>query len=508
MYSGRGFRESEIGDIEIIKSGDTYHLFHLILPNHDYIAHAVSKDCINWKRVKNALWVGDPGEWDDDMLWTMNVIKSDGQFEMFYTGLNQKEHGLYQKIGKAVSHNLMDWRKVNDPPFPIESSGPYYESRHDNNRQWVSFRDPFIFDHQGRRYILICARSQDGQMSRRGLVGIYELDGAEARPLPPLFYPRVYDDIECPCLLWIGYQFYLIGSIREDIKVHYWYADTFPGDFKSFHDNVLLPQGNYAARVMRDGDRFLLFCFYVSGDEVENAHRYLPPPKELAVDTHGKLILRTYYAWPNKVLRSIPLSSINEPIAILRNPSAEFAWRNPLRMRLSSHSGYEVFLFSKPSSSYLWNGSLRITGLGKCGFVIDSDADGNAIYISLDVVIGLAQIRLWGVNPQDIHRDYIFKNIQTNNFRPNPELQYTFGIIRYGSYIEFVVDDVVILSLVNASYQGPFFGVYCESAEVEISESEILVLDDSMQDELENFQCFEPLPTPLQPTIIPELGNP
>lgn len=73
MYSGRGFREWEIGDVEVIKEGDTYHLFHLVLPNHDYIAHATSKDCINWVRVKNALFVGDPGEWDDDMLWTMSV---------------------------------------------------------------------------------------------------------------------------------------------------------------------------------------------------------------------------------------------------------------------------------------------------------------------------------------------------------------------------------------------------------------------------------------------------
>ena len=50
-------------------------LFHLIIPNHDYIAHAVSKDGISWKRVKNALFVGDPGEWDDDMLWTMHVCE-------------------------------------------------------------------------------------------------------------------------------------------------------------------------------------------------------------------------------------------------------------------------------------------------------------------------------------------------------------------------------------------------------------------------------------------------
>jgi beta-fructofuranosidase len=143
MYSGRGFREWEIGDIDIIKHEGVYHLFHLVLPNHDYIAHATSNDCINWTRVKNALFVGDPGEWDDDMLWTMNVVRAeDGGFEMFYTGLSQAEHGSYQRIGRATSRDLYEWTKDFSPPYPIESAAPHYESPAENARQWVSFRDP------------------------------------------------------------------------------------------------------------------------------------------------------------------------------------------------------------------------------------------------------------------------------------------------------------------------------------------------------------------------------
>lgn len=491
MYSGRGFRESEIGDIEIIKAGDTFHLFHLILPNHDYIAHAISRDCINWKRVKNAIWVGDPGEWDDDMLWTMNIVKSGDVYEMYYTGLNQKEHGLYQKIGKAVSTDLMNWTKVAEPPFPIEPEGPFYETRHDNNRQWVSFRDPFIFDHDDKRYILMCARSNSGVMSRRGLVGIYQLDGDKAIPMPPVFYPRVYDDIECPCMLRIDNHYYLIGSIREDIKVHYWYADSFLGEYQSFHDNVLMPKGNYAARVTRDGERLLLYCFYVSGVEVENTHRYLPPPKELAVDNHGKLVLKSYYRWSEKITRSISFENLENLIPVLGNPTANQSHKGPQRWRVSSTNGYEAFLLPSPGSNFLWAGTMRVTGLGKCGFVLESDSDGNAYYISLDVVQGLAQIRQWGVNPEDIHRDYVFKNIQSNNFRPSPELMHKFQLIRYGAYIELAIDDVVIISLVDASYRGDFCGIYCESAEVELIDAVIHELNDSELDELENFQLFE-----------------
>ena len=55
---------------------------------------------------------------------------------------------------------------------------------------------------------------------------------------------------------------YLIGSIREDTKIHYWYADDIGGPFMNFADNVLLPKGNYAARVCKVGDRWLLFNFF------------------------------------------------------------------------------------------------------------------------------------------------------------------------------------------------------------------------------------------------------
>ena len=91
MYAGSGYNDWEIGDIDVVVNEGVYHLFHLIIPNHDYIAHAISYDGISWSRVKNALFVGDPGEWDDDMLWTMHVSKKGNQFLLFYTGLQRKD---------------------------------------------------------------------------------------------------------------------------------------------------------------------------------------------------------------------------------------------------------------------------------------------------------------------------------------------------------------------------------------------------------------------------------
>ncbi|RYF87210.1 MAG: glycosyl hydrolase family 32, partial [Chitinophagaceae bacterium] len=107
MYSGSGFSDWEIGDITVIIKDGVYHLFHLIIPNHDYIAHATSADGMSWKRVKNALFVGHPGEWDDDMLWTMHVVEEGNEFHMYYTGLQRRDRGIVSRIGFAKSKDLL-----------------------------------------------------------------------------------------------------------------------------------------------------------------------------------------------------------------------------------------------------------------------------------------------------------------------------------------------------------------------------------------------------------------
>lgn len=491
MYSNRGFRESEIGDIDVIRIGDTYHLFHLILPNHDYIAHATSTDCINWTRVKSALFVGDPGEWDDDMLWTMNVSRArDGGFEMFYTGLSQKEKGRIQRIGKAVSPDLVHWEKVNAPPFPISPAGPYYESKTDNPRHWVSFRDPFLFRSDGNDYLLVCARVNRGAVSRRGCVGVVRLEDDQARIEGPLFTPFVYDDVECPCLVELDNRFYLIGSIREDVKVHYWYAHDFQGEYHAFHDNVLMPQGNYAARVTRDGDHVLIHAFYIADHDTEHERRYLPPPQELRVRNNGRLELVSYHRWDEKINESIEQSHFPDFLPVFCNPSAEHD-RDGEMPRFASASGYELFSFRLDDSNYIWSGQLRVLGRGKCGLYFDGDDKGNGYYISLDVVHGYVQIRRWGDNPEDIMKDYVFQNLQTNMFAPNEKLTHTFKLIRYGHYIEFSLDGVVRLALIDGAFNGGHLGFYCESAEISLSDGRLDRLE-QLPGDAEELSCLVP----------------
>lgn len=439
---------------------------------------------MNWTRVKNALFVGDPGEWDDDMLWTMNVVPCADGFEMFYTGLSQQENGFYQRVGRAVSPDLFHWTKDPTDPFPIEPHAPHYESRVDNARQWVSFRDPFHYrSASGDRYLLLCARVTRGPISRRGCVGLIHLSDQSAQQLAPLYEPRVYDDVECPAAIDLDGGHYLIGSIREDIKVRYWRAESFMGDYTSFPDNVLLPQGNYAARVTYDEGRPLLYSFYVAGTNVETACRYFCPPKELAVDPSGRLALKSFANWHRKRRAHLPQESFNGFRALFGNPKAAVE-QTTERLRLKTNSGYEILAAENPFTDFVWRGRLRIHREGKLGLVFNANADADGYYVSLEPLNGFAQIRAWAKRPENIHQDYLFENLQANPFPPPTDASLEFELLRYGHYIEFSIDGFVKLTLVDDRFNGAYFGLYADTADIELVESGIHQLVDCDNSEI------------------------
>ena len=476
FYSGSGFSDWEIGDITVIKANGLYHLFHLIIPNHDYIAHAVSNDGISWRRVKNALFVGDPGEWDDDMLWTMHVCEVNGKFEMYYTGLERKDRGIISRVGLAISDNLYDWEKISDDIFPFESKAPYYEDRNNNPRKWLSFRDPFRYDYKDEVYFLICARASFGLVSRRGCVGLVKKDYDKLEYLPSLHYPMVYDDIECPCVFELNGRHYLLGSIREDIKVRYWFAPDFLEEYHCFHNNLLLPQGNYAARTVEDGTHTLVYTFFYTHGSI-NSLRILPPPKQLDTDSDGRLILKSYYKWKEKVTQVLPTDSICFSKKLLGNPSSSIT-KNEGGWTLASRSGYEIFCFEKPSDSFIWEGELTIEGMGKLGLVSDIDDEGNGYFYSFDAVNGYLQARAWGFNAEDNRSNFKYLSLQDNTFAINKTRVYKFELLRYGSYIELSIDGIVKLTLIDFLYNGNNIGLYSSSSSISIKNSVIKILPD------------------------------
>ena len=113
-----------------------YHLFYLQAPrtlsdpnarhNVATVGHAVSHDLRRWEPRGTALEAGQPGSWEDQTIWTGSIIVRDGLAYMFYTGKCHAEKGLVQRIGLAISSDLVHWER--DPGNPLlEVETRWYE---------------------------------------------------------------------------------------------------------------------------------------------------------------------------------------------------------------------------------------------------------------------------------------------------------------------------------------------------------------------------------------------
>ncbi len=490
MYASHGFLRSDIGDVDVLFHDGVFHLFHLVLPNHDFIAHAVSQDGLNWRRVKNALFVGEPGSWDDDMLWTMHVTADPdrpGQWRMFYTGLARRgvRPGPARGPGALLGPGPLGAGRIG--LFPLQIAGDHYETSIDEGRKWVSFRDPFFYydPKSQRRMLLASGRVDHGPLVRRGCVAVaHEVSPGEFEFDAPLHRPGIYDDVEVPNLCQIGGRYYLLGSIREDTKVHYWYSDTVDGPYLNFFDNVVLPRGNYAGRVCRweiDGqEQWLLYNFFAKQETHygrDISKKLLPPPKLMVTDETGRLRLKSYPGFDALVCEDCDVPAADTMDRLFQNPRGT-ASGDRTEMHLECESGYEAFLLPGSYESFRLRASVGLEGSGKCGMVLRVDEEGNGYYLSLDLFKGVAQLRAWGVRDNaDLEHSFDYQQLQAGYFVSRTEGPWDIEVVAHGMYLEVSIGGYVTLSLVDDSYCEGRMGFYSESAKVVVQDLDVQRLE-------------------------------
>ena len=522
MFSETEGSRKAIGDIHVFFHEGLYHVFHLVLPNHDFIAHAVSTDAINWRRVRNAIFLGDPGEWDDLMLWTMHVTPDphkEGSWRMFYTGLSRRENGLYQRVGLAVSDDLYMWRKHSvhwedgrgskdptlvmearekymrresteisapldfDSCFPISPAEEYYESSLEEGRHFVSFRDPFFYMSDEGGVLLVAARVKDGPVVRRGCIAQYmEVSPNHFEPRPALVHPGLYDDVEVPNLLTIGEERYLIGSMREDAKIRYWHAHKDCSDWRSYHDNVLMPQGNYAGRVCKDETGWMLWCFYAMDQQDRTANNLMPPPKRLRHREDGSLYLSTFEGFEKWMKEPVDFGT---PSLLLGENHGHDVHEIEDGWHLGSEFSYQAFTLGESLADFRIDCHMSINGMGKCGFVFRIDEDSHdGYYVSLDMLKGMAQVRSWGTADElDGEHMMRFKTLQTGNWIAGGECAEHFSLMAFGSYIELSVNGRIVLSLADLDYQRGLVGVYTDSCSLSLTKAKLQPMRPPQQEE-------------------------
>lgn len=299
MYAPRGFLAdgAELGDIEVVASGETLHLFHLVLPNHDLVAHLVSDDGLAWRPRPPALRTGDPGAPDDDMIWTVGIAEHDGLWHMLYTALSRAEGGRVQRIALATSGDLERWDKAGGVAF--ESDARWYDAD-PAGWPWVSWRDPKPV-WTGQEWLApVCARGRSGPPLRRGVVGLARSEDLRRWEVQqPLLDPRLGFDVECPQLFRIGERWYLIASVLDDRSQRYWIADDPRGPWRTPPTDRLAPQGHYAARLLRRGDRVALLCWHDAADAApgRTAKRAILSPLAVEAADDGRLVCTAWPEW-------------------------------------------------------------------------------------------------------------------------------------------------------------------------------------------------------------------
>jgi beta-fructofuranosidase len=173
--------------------------------------------------LPDALAPGPHGAWDDLATWTGSVIEHDQRWYMLYTGINRAEGGLIQRIGLAVSDDLMTWRKHPGNPV-IEADGRWYELLDLTSWRDQSWRDPWLFrgPRDGAFHALITARAATGAADGRGVVAhARSADLVRWQVLPPVTAPGDFAQVEVPQLVRLGGRRHILFSAQaEDHSRH------------------------------------------------------------------------------------------------------------------------------------------------------------------------------------------------------------------------------------------------------------------------------------------------
>jgi beta-fructofuranosidase len=213
-----------VWDFWLADAGTDYHLFFLqaprSLPHPDMrhrrasVGHAVSADLINWEILPDALCPGAAGSWDDIATWTGSIIKVDGTWYMFYTGVSSADEGLVQRIGRVVSTDLVHWERGADGPL-IEADPRWYELLDASAWHDQAWRDPWVFaDPEGHGYhALITARSRTGPRDGRGVIAHAVSENLRTWEVrPPLTSPSGFGQMEVPQVVAVDGRSILVFS--------------------------------------------------------------------------------------------------------------------------------------------------------------------------------------------------------------------------------------------------------------------------------------------------------
>ncbi len=134
---------------------------------------------------------------------------------MAFTGHKMGEPLFVQRVGVAVSDDLLLWEKL--PENPTSEADPvHYELVSTGDRTLTPWRDPFLLDMGEEVIQYVCAKRTEGDITLRGTIGLARsTDMRSWETLPPLEHDPIAEEMEAPQIHEIGGRCYLVFCTKE-----------------------------------------------------------------------------------------------------------------------------------------------------------------------------------------------------------------------------------------------------------------------------------------------------
>ncbi|MGR4071228.1 glycoside hydrolase family 32 protein [Streptococcus parasuis] len=353
-----------------------YHLFYQFNPYESvwgpmHWGHAKSKDLVNWEHLPVAL--APDKDYDKDGCFSGSAIVKDDTLWLMYTGNIVNEDGSVRQVqNMAYSTDGIHFEKIAQNPVATEEFLPEEVISND-------FRDPKIFEKDGRYYSVVATKHKDGggcivllgsddlldwQFESIFLKGeahqghvwecpdYFEVDGQEYLIVSPMRYQKEDNDF-----VNINSNIFVTGHVDWDKKV--FVADSFK-EIDHGHDF-------YAAQTTQgpEGERVMIAWMHTWGRPLV--------PNDLGHKWYGQMTLpRLLKHGENGLQQVLPASILNsfaeiEIGQVIQGPS-KFSLKldDRLDLKLGNDQDYLQFGYdSAKQEVYIDRSSLKIQQAGE-----------------------------------------------------------------------------------------------------------------------------------------------
>ncbi len=494
-----GFKPTDgdcVGDAMPFYHDGEWHVFYLKPPlgawdpierSMTTMAHVKSKDLISWEELPDCFGLGQAGDADQSGCWTGSVMEREGLFHFFYTGYDP--HKRQQNICKAVSKDLLHWRKIDNNPI-LEADPEHYET--------LDWRDPYVYwDHENHRFVmLVVARSNEGPLWSRGCIALafsddletWELQEPQASKFPKhqTFCP------ECPEIFQLGdYWYYVVSRFSEEQQTTYFVSKNQNGPWERRKLDSIEGRRFYAAKSTSNGQRRVTFAWIPFRQNRSDNGLFawggtFGSPRELVSLKDGTLTMRL----APEVYEDYKESEI---LNIVKKKWGGWKIKGS-RVIIEAENEYTYGLINvDDSDDVILETIITVKPDGtKCGILIEPDDDmGSGFYLKLDPLQERVVFNKW---PQD--QDFHWETFMVKGPNPvvppeavmqeknNPLVErplafipedhrYNVKVVRKGSAVECYVADQVCASFRVYKKSAFPFGIFVEGGSAEFEDLQL-----------------------------------